>query len=109
MGRREGGKGSHCCFARGSTKSSIASSVGAPHSHGAARTPPVPPTATRVGEQLLSRSAQRAVLPCRRAGWFCEARLFAAITLANWRAVPAGRGAVLPVCVRLGLTNDRCR
>ena len=67
------------------------------------------PTATRVGEQLLSRSAQRAVLPCRRAGWFREARLFAAITLANWRAVPAGCGAVVPVCVRLGLTNDRCR
>ena len=67
------------------------------------------PTATRVGERLLSRSAQRAVLPYRRAGWFCEARLFAAITLANWRPVPAGCCAVVPVCGRLGLTNDRCR
>ena len=68
MQRREGGKGSYGCCDRGSMGSSIASSVGAPHSRGAARTPP----ATRVGEQLLSRSAQRAVLPCRRAGWFLE-------------------------------------
>ena len=99
MQRRESGKGSHCCFERVSMGSSIASSVGAPFIRGAAATPA--PTATRVGEQLLSRWAQRAVLPCRRAGCFCEVRLFAAITLANWRAVPAGCGAVLPVCVRL--------
>ena len=103
MQRREGGKGSHRCFERGSMGSSIASSVGEPFIHGAAGTPPVP--ATRVDERL-PRSAQRAVLACRCAGWFCEMWLFAVI--ANWRAFPPA-AVLLPVCVRLGLTNDRCR
>ena len=80
MQRREGGKGSHRCFERVSMGSSIASSVGAPPSRGpAAASPPVP--TARLGERL-PRSAQRAVLACRRAGRFCEMWLFAVIALA---------------------------